>query len=358
FTLNVRKCSCRILLATGHVPTLRHLKSHDLTMDMTISTQIVIGILGNFSLLCSYIILHFMGYRLRSTDLILKHLTVANSLVLSKRVPHTMAVFGWKNILSDFGCKLLFFLHRMGRGVSTGSIYLLSVFQVIMIIPWNSRWAALKATAPKYMNTGVGCHCLLRLDPANTGKCHFSYIYITGEWSDRSITKKIDSGYCSSIVTVKTREALSAALLFGSMVLILYRHKQQVQHIRGNNPFPRSFPESGDTKTILLLVSTFVYFYIISSIFQLVVAPFDYLSCFLVNKILIIAACFHTVSAFLLMSCDSSVHRPYIAWIRNKKIPYIYLIYVNCMCFHSAQLRNLSFLHFQCPMRIFEVEPR
>ena len=120
-------------------------------IGMIILTQTVVGILGNFSLLCSYIILHIMGYRLRSTDLILKHLIVANSLVLlCKGVPETMAIFGWKQIRSDFGCKLLFFLHRMGRGMSIGSICLLSVFQMITISPWNSRWAALKVIAPKY----------------------------------------------------------------------------------------------------------------------------------------------------------------------------------------------------------------
>ena len=107
-------------------------------IGMIILTQTVVGILGNFSLLCSYIILHVTGYRLRSTDLILKHLIVANSLVLlCKGVPQTMAVFGWKHMRSDFGCKLLFFLHRVGRGVSIGSICLLSVFQVITISPWN-----------------------------------------------------------------------------------------------------------------------------------------------------------------------------------------------------------------------------
>ena len=57
-------------------------------IGMIILTQTVLGILGNFSLLCSYVVLNFMGYRLRSTDLILKHLIVANSLVLlSKGVP-------------------------------------------------------------------------------------------------------------------------------------------------------------------------------------------------------------------------------------------------------------------------------
>ena len=89
--------------------------SNFLMIGMIILTQTVVGILGNCSLLCSYIILRFMGYRLRSTDLILKHQLVANSLVLlSKGVPQTMAVFGWKHICSDFACKL--FSAQSGEG--------------------------------------------------------------------------------------------------------------------------------------------------------------------------------------------------------------------------------------------------
>ena len=157
-----------------------------------IVTQTVVGILGNFSLLCSYIILHSMGYRLRSTDLILKHLIVANSLVLlCKGVPETMAVFGWKQIRSDFGCKLLFFLHRMGRGVSIGSICLLSVFQVIAISPWNSRWAALKVTAPKYVVLSLFLCWILQM----LVNVIFPF-HITGKLSDKNITKEKDFSYC------------------------------------------------------------------------------------------------------------------------------------------------------------------
>jgi vomeronasal1 receptor len=252
------------------------------TIDMIILTQTMIGILGNFSLLCSYIILHVMGYRLRSTDLILKHPIVANSLVLlCKGVPETMAIFGWKQIRSDFGCKLLFFLHRMGRGVSIGSICLLSVFQMITISPWNSRWAALKVIAPKYTVPSIFLCWILQM-PVNV----IFPIYITGKWSHNNITEERDYGCCSSTHTdqknIKTRDALYAALLSspdvlclgltlwagGSMVLILYRHKQQVQHIRRTDASSRSSPESRATKTIVLLGSTFVYFYIVSFIFQ------------------------------------------------------------------------------------------
>ncbi|XP_055409478.1 vomeronasal type-1 receptor 4-like [Bubalus kerabau] len=298
-------------------------------IGMIILTQTVIGILGNLSLLCSYIILHVMGNRLRSTDLILKHLIVANSLVLlCKGVPQTMTVFGWKHIRSDFGCKLLFFLHRVGRGVSIGSICLLSVFQVITISPWNSRWAALKVTAPKYVVLSLFLCWILQM----LVNVIFPF-HITGKLSDKNITKEKDFGYCSSILTNKTKDALYAALLSlpdvlclgltlwagSSMVLILYKHKQQVQHIRRTDASSRSSPESRATKTILLLGSTFVYFYIVSSIFQVLLALFDQPSRFLVDISVIIAACFPTVSPFLLMSHYSSVQRLYFAWIRNAK---------------------------------------
>ncbi|XP_060996588.1 vomeronasal type-1 receptor 4-like [Dama dama] len=298
-------------------------------IGMIILTQTVVGILENFSLLCSYIILHFMGYRLRSIDLIFKNLIVAKSLVLlSKGVPQTMAVFASKHIHGDVGCKLLFFLHRVGRGVSISSICLLSVFQVIMISPWNSRWAALKVTAPKYVVLSIFLCWILQMlvnviFPFN----------MTGKWSDKNITEERYFGYCFSIVTDKTDDALYAALLsfpdvlcLGltlwagcSTVLILYRHKQKVQHIRRTDASSRSSPKSRATKFIHLLGSTFVYFYILSTIFQVLLALYDQPSQFLVDMSIITAACFPTVSPFVLMSHNSSVHRLYLAWIRNAK---------------------------------------
>ncbi|XP_043756580.1 vomeronasal type-1 receptor 4-like [Cervus elaphus] len=297
-------------------------------IGMIILTQTVVGILGNFSLLCSYIILHFMGYRLRSTDLILKHLIVANSLVLlCKGVPQTIAVFGSKHIHGDAGCKLLFLLHRVGRGVSISSICLLSVFQVIVISPWNSRLAALKVTAPKYVVLSIFLCWILQI----LINVIFPF-HVTGKWNDKNITEERVYG-CCSIVIDKTEDALYAALLSfpdvlclgltlwagSSMVLILYRHKQQVQHIRRTDASSRSSPESRATKSILLLGSTFVYFYILSSIFQVLLAFFDQSNWFLVDMSIITAACFPTVSPFLLMSHNSSVHRLYLAWIRNAK---------------------------------------
>ena len=101
----------------------------DLVVGMVFLSQTILGILGNFSLLCHYLLLHFTGCRARCTDLILRHLTIANSLVIiTKGVPQTMAAFGLKYYSQDFRCSLLFFVQRVARGVSMESTCLLSVF--------------------------------------------------------------------------------------------------------------------------------------------------------------------------------------------------------------------------------------
>ncbi|XP_015098270.2 vomeronasal type-1 receptor 4-like [Vicugna pacos] len=297
--------------------------SRDLAIDVIILMQTVVGILGNFSLLCHYIILYITGYRLRSTDLIIKHLIVANFLtLLCKGVPHTMAAFGWKHFPSNFGCKVLFFLHRVGRGVSIGSMCLLSVVQVIMVSPRNSRWAELKVKSPKYIVISIFLCWFLQM-LVNI----IFLISIHSKLSNQNITKEKDFGYCASIHRDKISDVLLGGMLLfpdvlclglivwasGSMVFILHRHKQQVQHIRRTKAFPSSSPESRATKTILLLVSTFVYFYTLSSVFQLLLSLFENPNWSLVKVSIIIAACFPAVSPFLLMSRDSSVHSLYFA---------------------------------------------
>uniref|UniRef100_A0A8D0MED9 Vomeronasal type-1 receptor n=1 Tax=Sus scrofa TaxID=9823 RepID=A0A8D0MED9_PIG len=275
--------------------------SRNVTIDVIFLTQTVVGILGNFSLLCHYINLYFTGCRSRSTDVILQHLIVPNFLtLLSKGVPQTMAAFGWEYSPSDFGCKLIFFLHRVGRGVSMGSICLLCVFQVIMISPQNSRWAVLQAKAPQYILPSM-CLCWTLQMLVNT-----KYpLYVNGKLSDKHKTKKKDLGYCSAVRHDKAREAFMHCCCYS---LMFHVWGSSVQHIRRNNASPRSLPESRATGTILLLVSSFVYFYTLSSIFQVILTFFDNPSWFLVNISAIMAAWFPTVSPFLLMSRDSTVH--------------------------------------------------
>ncbi|XP_004779968.1 vomeronasal type-1 receptor 4-like [Mustela nigripes] len=302
--------------------------SRDLVIGVIFLIQTMVGILGNFCLLYHYLLLYFTRCRLRPTDLIAKHLTVANSLfLLCKGVPQTMAAFGWNSFPSDFGCKLLFYLHRVSRGVSLGGTCLLSVFQAITISPRDSSWTKLKRKALKHIDFSIFlCWALYML--ANI----LFPIHVIGKWSNRSISVRKDLGYCSVIRSNKITQLVQAALLSftdvlclglmiwasSSMVFILNRHRQRVQHIhRLNNVSPRSSAESRATQSILVLMSTFVSFYSLSSIFQVCIILFDDPSWLLVSISALINGCFPSACPFILMNCISSVFRFYLAWMRN-----------------------------------------
>ncbi|XP_003406455.1 vomeronasal type-1 receptor 4-like [Loxodonta africana] len=309
------------------------MSSRDLMFGMIFLLETTVGVLGNFSLLFQYIFLYFIRCRLRSIDLILKHLTVANSLsVLCKGIPKTMAGFGWKNFLNDVGCKFVLYVHRVGRGVSFGSTCLLSIFQAITISPRNSRWAELQVKAPKYMGFSIFlCWTLHMLLNTNFLK------EVTSNWSNKTTTNKKDYGYCSSVghdqttgllhslwIALPDVVTLGLMLWFsGSMVFILYKHKQRVQHIHRNNICPRASAETRATQTILVLVSTFVSFYILSSIFQVFIAVFYQPTWWILHMDALISMCFPTVSPLILMRYDSILSRFCFAVIKKTKSPHL-----------------------------------
>ncbi|XP_062944883.1 vomeronasal type-1 receptor 4-like [Cynocephalus volans] len=305
--------------------------TRNVAIGMIFLSQTVFGILGNFSLFYHYLFLYFTGRRLRTTDLIVANLLVANSFViLSRGIPHAMVSFGWQHVFNDHECKFISYMHRVGRGVSIGSTCLLSVFWAMVISPRNSRFAELKMKVPKFIGPSIFlCWILQMLINA------IFPIYMTGKLSNKNITNTKYFQYCSSVRHDKTTESLHAVWLSfldvfclglmlwasSSMVLVLHRHKQRVQHIHRNNVSPRSSPESRATKTILLLVSTFVYFYTLACIFQVCLALINKPSWFLMNSTSIVDGCFPAVSPFLLLSHDSSTFRLCFAWISNRKSP-------------------------------------
>ncbi|NP_001160758.1 vomeronasal 1 receptor oryCunV1R1599 [Oryctolagus cuniculus] len=293
--------------------------SRTLAAGIIFLSQTVVGILGNFSLLYHYLFLYYTDHKLKLIDLILMHLIIANSLVIvSKGIPQTMTVFGLKHLFNDFGCKLLLYVQRVGRSVSINTTCLLSVFQVIMITPMNSSWKYLKVKAPEYTGYSISFCWFMHM------VVNFIFpMYVLVKWNSKNTTNKRDFGYCSSAGNDKITDTLYTVLLVFpevlfsvliiwssvSMIIILYKHKQQVQHIHSINVMSRPSPESRATKSILVLLSTFVSFYTISSIFNACIALLYNPNWWLVDATAFISVCFPTLSPFLLMSRDSPAFR-------------------------------------------------
>ena len=294
-------------------------------------SQTIFGILGNFSVLYHYLFLYCTGQRLRTIDFIIKNLIVANILVLSASIfQDSLKNFEWHFMDSNFICRFFPYIRVVGRGVSIGTTFLLSVFQAITICPTAAKWAELKVKALKCMVPSVIlCWTLNML-------INVIYpIYMGGTLRNRSITNRKDLGQCSAISHGQPIDSLYAVLLSfpdalcfvlmilasGFTVFILYRHKQRVQNFHRTNIASISSPESRATKTILLLVFTFIFFNILTFFSNIILAVFDSIDVFFVKTSSIIVACFPTFSPFLLMSRDSRISSLCFAGIRHSKSP-------------------------------------
>ncbi|NP_001160666.1 vomeronasal 1 receptor oryCunV1R1505 [Oryctolagus cuniculus] len=288
-------------------------------MGVIFLSQTITGILGNLSLLSHYFYLYLTRCKFRPTDLIIKHLTVANWLViLSGGVPQTIAALGMKHFLSDIGCKLVFYVQRVSRDVTTCNTCLLSISQAITISPENPRWAEFKAKVPKYIGPFIILFWIV-----NMILNILVPLYVYERTTNKNVTEKVDHVYCVSVNPGEFIEFLYAAVVFfqnvlfvgfmlGSssyMVFTLYRHKQQVQYIHRTNVSSRSSPESRATHSILILVSTFVSFCIFSSILHICLTVLNNHSLWLVNIAALITGSFSTVSPYVLMSHDSRLPR-------------------------------------------------
>nr|AEF00913.1 vomeronasal type 1 receptor L1 [Mus musculus domesticus]AEF00915.1 vomeronasal type 1 receptor L1 [Mus musculus domesticus] len=283
--------------------------SRDLTLGIFFLSQIVLGMLGNSALLCCFIIADFTGVRTRPIDLIVKHLTWANIMVvLCKGIPQTMTVFGHTYFLDDITCKLVFYLHRVCRGFSLGCTCLLSVFQAITISLNNSKSAQFKARAPKIISSSlVLCWSLCLL--VNT----FMILTVTDMKDKRNLTEFRQLVYCSAVKNFKHIHTVYAIILAfsdaiclglmvctsGSMVLFLVKHKQKVQYIH-RSLATKSFNETKATQSICMLVSSFVVLYGTSFILMMYFSFQDGTDTWLVSVNVAMSACFPALCPFLL----------------------------------------------------------
>ncbi|XP_028633984.1 vomeronasal type-1 receptor 4-like [Grammomys surdaster] len=291
------------------------MNASELSVGLIIVFQTMIGILANFSLLYHCMFLYLTRDRLRPTDWILMHLIVANILtLLSKGIPHTMAAFGLKDFLNDIGCKLIFSLHRIVRGVCIGSTAILSVFQALIISPRFSRYSELKGKIHKCIFYSVYLNWVIHFIISS-----INLVHMRGKYSNESTTNLKSYIYCHAVRHNPTSDILYAALLScpdilflgimlyasGFMVLTLYRDKQRMKSMPRINVSSRSSPTSRATKTILFLITTFVSFYTISSLCQLLVSLIYNPSWSLLNVTAMSSLFFPTICPFLFISHDS-----------------------------------------------------
>ncbi|XP_043846540.1 vomeronasal type-1 receptor 4-like [Dromiciops gliroides] len=277
--------------------------------DITLGflAAITIGTIANVLLFFSDMLYVPSGHKISSLTLIFTQLSLVNiTMLLSKGIPQLFLGLGWKNFLNDVGCKVVFYLRRLSEGLSISLTCLLCIFQAITISPSNSKWAQFKVRATQH----------------STPFCFFCWILnllleipiliiVKGPRSRHNITTAFENLHCTSneisrlyLIITTFRNVLCFGLMVlasGYMVLFLHNHHQRVQHIWSTSLSSRRHPETRATQIILLLMSTFVSFYSLTSIFILFVHYFDLSSPWALPVAVFLSLCYPTISPFVLM---------------------------------------------------------
>nr|NP_001240506.1 vomeronasal 1 receptor ornAnaV1R3185 [Ornithorhynchus anatinus] len=249
----------------------------DLVLIIFFLAQTGIGLLGNSTLLVVFIsAIISQPHRKKSMDLILTHLTVANTVILlTQAAPGMVMTFRLETFVDNIGCQIVLYIRRVARGLSICTTCLLSVFQAVTISPYNSWWAQLKPRCPGCILPSFLFFWVINmlvdvnfLKPVAVTK---NVTITVNDYSRKSCFSTLWVIFFHEVFFLSAMTLRDIFFVFlmswasGYMVIVLHRHRKQVQHIHSSSQTQKFSPESRATQTILLLVSCFVCFYCFNS---------------------------------------------------------------------------------------------
>ncbi|ELR45740.1 hypothetical protein M91_16622, partial [Bos mutus] len=300
---DVRKQRCQKMLPPQK-------ESGEMFLKALFLLQVGNGTLANVILFFCNVSPVLLGHKQRPPQTIVTHVAVANFLVLlSAGVPHMMAAFVSRKPLSSLGCKLVYYIQRVARSTTLCSTCILSTYQSFTLTPRTAAWVMLRGRAPRV--TGPSCWVCWMLSL-------FMNIWIpvsiSGPQDEHNYTDAQGKWFCSPsaskagcVYLWSTSDAVFLTLVVwssGSMVLLLLRHHQRVQYIHTPTGHHRCPPETRAAHTILMLVVTFVIFYLLNSVFTFYIRAHDDFRLWLMQVSDVLTSCFPTISPFLLLLRD------------------------------------------------------
>ncbi|NP_001240600.1 vomeronasal 1 receptor ornAnaV1R3279 [Ornithorhynchus anatinus] len=276
----------------------------EISYGILILIEIIIGMWRNVILLLVYAHVVFTNHKMNPSDLILAQLALANTIILlTLGIPETMSAWGLRNFLDAVGCKILFYLFRVGQGLAICTTCLLSIFQAITIIPGTSRWVRVKARTlpsclfPWVLSLLIDVSALLYMEEhRNITNIEMTFIFIYC-FSTSPNSHHSGQHRCPLLWDLFFMRLMSAASSY--MVLLLYRYHWQVQHLHGPGCYPRVMPEVRAAKCVVSLVTFYVLLFGQATVTLSILINMRKKSPQLVNSFKVLSFTFSVISPFL-----------------------------------------------------------
>uniref|UniRef100_A0A8D1F3Q3 Vomeronasal type-1 receptor n=1 Tax=Sus scrofa TaxID=9823 RepID=A0A8D1F3Q3_PIG len=282
--------------------------------------QMCTGLMGNFLLFLIYMyIFLILPHKKKPADVILAHLTFANTLSLIFRgVPNIMSSFGVSPEIGDVGCKAVFYVQRVTRGISLYTTSLQSTFQAVTLTPSDSKWVWLKPKISTLIQPSLLCAWIMNMviytmvileyiARRNATEASLQPIAVPCE----TITQNphIDAMFLS---TIFIRDLFFLSLMTCNSIYILnilFKHHKTAQHVRSTTHSSQDSPEKKAARLILTLVTGFVFFYWINTFLTVYLFVIKNTSWQLEKFGNFIASCYPSICPFLLIKNENRIYR-------------------------------------------------
>ncbi|XP_036032443.1 vomeronasal type-1 receptor 2-like [Onychomys torridus] len=284
--------------------------TEELALQTVLLFQVGIGTLANILLFSHNFPPIFIGSRQKTTQVIIINLTVANVFILLiTAFPNKMMVFSPRKPPTNLKCKIEFFIRLVARSTNMCSTCALSLHQFVTLVP--GHWGRLKPRGRATNFQSYSCYSCWLFSVLNNV---YIPMKVSGPQSTGNDTNNNSKWVCStsgfSVGIAILRFAHDATFISimvwssVSMVLLLHRHHQRTQHILTPNQNHRGHAETRAACTILMLVVTFVSFYVLDCICNLFHGSFVDSRLWLRSVNEVLTAGFRTISPFLLIFRD------------------------------------------------------
>ncbi|XP_038620347.1 putative vomeronasal receptor-like protein 4 [Tachyglossus aculeatus] len=275
-------------------------------------SQSGVGILGNSLLITFHLSSFLLDSKPKPTDLTIIHLALVHTVMLLPRwIIIAAGMLGLQLVQNDAECKLFVCLYRITRGLSLCTTCLLIVIHAITISSSTSYLFQLKVQIP---NAILPVLAILWIPSALISANLLFQVFASPNRNNTDTNCYIvpmNTLLQGLILTfMALRDVLSLGLMSccnGYMVLLLHRHRHQVQHLHSPSQAPKTSPERQATKTIVLLVSCFVVFYCGDLVFSLFLGTSMKNNAALWNAHMFVVSGYATISPFVLLTCDTRV---------------------------------------------------
>ncbi|CAH7404296.1 Vmn1r90 [Phodopus roborovskii] len=284
--------------------------TEEVALQIHIHCQVWVGTVANIILFVHNFSPVLTGIQMKPTQTILSHMAVANAFILLITVsPNNMMDFASRTLLTDLRCKLEYFLRLMARSLNMCSTSVLSSYQFVTLVPGNRGRVMLRGRVPNLVS--YSCYSCWLFSVVNNV---YIPMKVTGPQKTGNDTVSRNKFVCSnssfSIGVIFLRFAHDATFISimawtsVSMVCLLHRHYRQMHHVLTPIQDHRVHAETRAAHTILMLVVTFVSFYILNFICIIFHSLLMDSRLWLRHVSEVLAVSFPTISPFLLMLRD------------------------------------------------------